>query len=83
MYSLTKIFKPKFILFLLLIKYITCDYGCYYGCYCGRPGKPHNAGIYTVVSSIKSGVIIYIFAESVLQIEFKYGNWAVGTPIQY
>ncbi len=64
MYSLTQIFEPKFILFVLLIKYITCD--------CGTPGKSPNITVdYKNVSSIKSGVIIYI-AKLVLEIEIKY-----------
>jgi hypothetical protein len=64
MYSLTQIFEPKFISFVLLIKYITCD--------CGTPGISPNITVdYKNVSSIKSGVIIYI-AKLVVEIEFKY-----------
>jgi hypothetical protein len=53
MYSLTQIFEQKFILFVLLIKYITCD--------CGTPGISPNITVdYKNVSSIKSGVIIIV-----------------------
>jgi hypothetical protein len=54
MYSLTQNFEPKFILFVLLINYITCD--------CGTPGISPNITVdYENVSSIKSGVLIYIY----------------------
>ncbi len=54
MYSLTQIFEQKFILFVLLIKYITCD--------CGTPGISPNITVYhnKNVSSIKSGIVIIV-----------------------
>ncbi len=50
MYWLTQIFKLKFILFLSLIKYITCD--------CSTLWISPNIG--ADVSSIKSGVVIIV-----------------------